>query len=189
MIERTRSSGRCSSLAWRLPQRIPDVLILPARKGLVMRREALNSEMGTCEVMLDVEPELFEDPGDLFRRQDIELQLDSRFMGTLENPSGFGTVTGTCGKTLEFYLHIRGERITNARFVTDGDQAAQQCGSTVAQLSTGRSLDEAILIGGDTVLKLLRGLPKSKVHCAFLATAAFHAAIQDWVRKGERASA
>jgi nitrogen fixation protein NifU and related proteins len=152
-----------------------------------MKEKELSSEMDKIDMMLDVEPELFEDPGDLFGSRHMELQLDSRFMGKIENPSGFGTVTGTCGKTLEFYLHICGERITNALFVTDGDQSARKCCSAVAQLSTGRSLDEAILIGGDTVLRLLCGLPKSRVHCAFLATAAFHAAIQDWMSKGERA--
>lgn len=151
-----------------------------------MHSKRLNTEKDKRDGILDIEPELFEDPEDLFRSQDIELKLDPRFMGTLENPSGFGSVTGTCGKTLEFYLDIHGQRIANALFVTDGDQITRQCGSVVAQLSKGRSLDEAILIGGDTILRLLRGLPRSKVHCAFLATAAFHAAIQDWMRKRER---
>ena len=134
----------------------------------------------------ELEPELIEDHGELSFGRDPKLhplRYNPGLLGRMENPSGYGKVTGTCGKTLEIYLHIHKKLIEDALFFTKGGLSTRRCGSAVAELSRGRALHEAALIGGDTILRLLNGLPRGKVHCAFLAAEALHAAIDDGMRK------
>jgi nitrogen fixation NifU-like protein len=134
----------------------------------------------------EAEPELTEDHRELYFGRGIKLRplrYNTRLLGRMENPSGYGKVTGTCGKSLEIYLNIQEKRIEDAMFFTDDSPTTRRCGSAVAELCTGRALEEAALIGGDTILTLLRGLPKGKVHCAFLAAEALHAALDDWMRR------
>ena len=128
-----------------------------------------------------MELELLRDDGGLFKGRVIELKHDPSIMGRMENPSGYGKITGTCGETMEVYLQIRGERIEQAMFFTDGCESSRRCGSAMAELCTGLSLDEAALIGGDTILMALKDLPRGEVHCAFLAAEALHAAIHYWM--------
>lgn len=133
----------------------------------------------------EAEPELFDDRGELSFGRDTKcrsFRYNPGLMGRMESPSGYGKVTGTCGKTLEVYLRIQKDRIEDAMFFTDECLSTKRCGSAVVELSRGRTLDEAALIGGDIILTLLRGLPKGEVHCAFLAAEALHAAIDDWLR-------
>ena len=134
----------------------------------------------------DAEPELTEDHGALYfgrSHKSRPLQYHARLFGRMGNPSGYGKITGTCGKSLEIYLRIRNNHIEDALFYTDVCLATRRCGSAVAELCTGQSLDEAASIGGDIILTLLRGLPKGKVHYAFLAAEALHAALGDYMRR------
>ncbi len=116
-------------------------------------------------------------------RKCTSLRRNAKRPEKMENPSGYGKVTGTCGKTLEIYLKIQKQVIEGATFFTDDRKLARECGSAVAELCTGLTLEEAASIGGDTILDHLGGLPKGKIHCAFLAAEALHAALRDWRRR------
>ena len=108
-------------------------------------------------------------------------EREPTLMGKLDDATSFGRVTGSCGETMEFYLKIEDHRIVDVRFYSDGCQASKACGSVAAELARGRTIDEAILIGGDTVLMVLKGLPHEEVHCAFLAAETLHEAIHRWM--------
>lgn len=116
-------------------------------------------------------------------RQIPSLHQKAGVRGRMENPSGYGKVAGTCGKSLEIYLRIPNQVIEDARFLTNDRSSTQKCGSAVVELCIGLTPDEAARIGGDTILACLGGLPKGKVHCAFLAAEALHAALDDWERR------
>ena len=49
------------------------------------------------------------------------------------------------------------------------------------RLATGKDIDEAAGIGGDTILEILGGLPEEERHCAFLAAETLMAAIHEWM--------
>jgi nitrogen fixation NifU-like protein len=104
-------------------------------------------------------------------------------MERLAEPSGYGKITGTCGETMEIYLRITGERIEAGSFFTDGCQSSRRCGALAVALVKGRNIDDAALIGGDTILMLIGDLPQNDKHCAFLAAEALHAAIHNWMIK------
>jgi nitrogen fixation NifU-like protein len=103
--------------------------------------------------------------------------------GRMKNPSGYGKVTGTCGKSLEIYLQITKQVIEDASYFTHDRSSTKKCGSAIAEICVGLKPDEAAQIGGDTILACLGGLPKGKVHCAFLAAEALHAALGDWEKR------
>ncbi len=105
-------------------------------------------------------------------------------MGRMVNASCVGRLTGNCGDSMEIYLRIRNDHIEEANFFTDGCGSSVACGSVVAELATGKDLDEAAQIDGDTVLMVLGVLPEEEKHCAFLAAETLMAAIHQWlVRK------
>jgi nitrogen fixation NifU-like protein len=134
----------------------------------------------------EAQPELMEDHGEFSFCRDPKsrpLRYNSKLFGRMKYPTGYGKITGTCGKSLEIYLRIRGGRIEDAMFYTDDCLVTRRCGSVVAELCIGRRFDEVSLIGGDTILAILRSLPKGKVHCAFLSAEALHAALEDYTRR------
>jgi NifU-like protein involved in Fe-S cluster formation len=102
----------------------------------------------------------------------------------MEDASCRGRVTGSCGETMEIQLRIQGETVQEATFVTDGCQFSIICGFLATQLSKGKTVDEVVQIGGDTILMSLKEVPESESHCAYLAAEALHAALHDWVLKG-----
>lgn len=104
-----------------------------------------------------------------------------KFMERMVDASCVGKITGKCGDTIEIYLRIVDERIRQASFFTDGCACAVACGSTVVELATGKDIDEAAGIGGDTILEILGGLPEEERHCAFLAAETLMAAIHEWM--------
>lgn len=106
-------------------------------------------------------------------------------MRRMEDASCRGKVTGTCGESMEIFLKVLGERVEDATFITDGCQFSVVCGYVATQLSKGKTVDEVIQIGGDTILMLFDKLPESETHCAYLAAEALHAAIHDWMLTGQ----
>mgnify|MGYP001574639278 FL=1 len=101
----------------------------------------------------------------------------------MTNASSVGRVTGPCGDTMEIYLQLYDDLIQNASFFTDGCASSVACGSVAAELATGMEFDEAGLIGGDTILDVLKGLPEEEHHCAYLAAEALQVAIHEWMLK------
>jgi nitrogen fixation protein NifU and related proteins len=101
----------------------------------------------------------------------------------MEAASCRGKVTGKCGESMEIGLKIQGEWVEDAAFITDGCQFSVICGYLATQLSKGKTVDEVIQIGGDTILMLFDKLPKSEIHCAYLAAEALHTAIHEWMLK------
>jgi nitrogen fixation NifU-like protein len=103
------------------------------------------------------------------------------YMGRLPQASAAAKIRGRCGDTMEMYLRIENDRIVEARFFTDGCGSSVACGLVAAKLATGKEIDEAALIGGDTILEVLNGLAEKERHCAYLAAETLQTAIHDWI--------
>jgi nitrogen fixation NifU-like protein len=109
--------------------------------------------------------------------------LQPNKMNRMPAASCSGVITGSCGETMEIYLHVECERITGASYYTNGCEFSRLCGTIATWLAFGQSLDEAAVISGDTILMAVGELPASETHCAYLAAEALHAAIHDWMLK------
>ena len=124
-----------------------------------------------------LQEQIFDETKATYGKEVFSRWQNPKFMGRMVSASGVGRLTGNCGDSMEIYLQIKNDHIEEARFFTDGCGSSVACGSVVAELATGKDLDEAAQIDGDTVLMVLGGLPEEEKHCAFLAAETLMAAI------------
>jgi nitrogen fixation NifU-like protein len=159
----------------------------PLLDGCIIVAESIEGDSMTAIKTSDweeaLEAGLFLEDKPLFDGKLVQLRFDPDRMGRMSEPSGHGKITGTCGETMEIYLRINGEHIKEATFFADGCASSRMCGALTVALVKGRNIDDAALIGGDTILMLIGDLPQNDTHCAFLAAEALHAAIHDWMVK------
>ena len=115
--------------------------------------------------------------------QALEHFVQPRNYGPLESFDGHARITGPCGDTMEFWLHVSAQRIVNVGFTTTGCDSSRAAGSMATELAKGKSLTEAEEITQADILGALGGLPKASEHCALLASNTLNAAIQDFRRR------
>ena len=111
----------------------------------------------------------------------IDHAMNPRNVGSIPSADGLGSVTGSCGDTMEIWLKVDGGKIADATFWTDGCGTTIACGSMVTEMVKGRSVAEALAINQNELLKVLGGLPEDSLHCALLAADTVKAAIQDYL--------
>lgn len=109
--------------------------------------------------------------------------------GSLKKPDSIGQVGNpVCGDVMKLYLKITknkaGEKIIkNIKFETLGCTAAIATSSVVTDLAKSQSLDSAMQITKDDVVKALGSLPQAKIHCSLLAVDALKKAINSYLNK------
>ena len=135
------------------------------------------------DFVMKLQEEIFEKTRKTYGEEVFSRWQNPKFMRKMTDPSCVGRVTGTCGDTMEIYLRMEKDQVREASFFTEGCGASVACGSMVAELVTGKDLDHAAQIGGDTVLEALGALPEEERHCAYLAAEALQAAVHEWILK------
>ena len=82
-----------------------------------------------------------------------------------------------CGDRLRFGLRIRDGRIEAARFLAYGCPPTLACGSVLAEMIEGMTIDDALKLTRKEIVGALGGLPSRKQHAAALAIETLSAAI------------
>ncbi len=82
-----------------------------------------------------------------------------------------------CGDRLHLSLRLRGGRIEAARFLAYGCPATLACGSALAEMIVGMTVEEARRITRRSIIEVLGGLPARKGHAPALAIETLHAAL------------
>lgn len=131
----------------------------------------------------DLQDQIYEETRAAYGEAAFERWLNPLYMGTIDNPDGYGRVTGSCGDTMQVFLKFENDRVQEASFLTDGCGASAVCGSFAAELALGKSPDELVDISGETILKILGGLPKEDEHCAYLAGETLQEALTEYMIK------
>ena len=108
-------------------------------------------------------------------------------MKRLNDPDGAAWTKGLCGDTMEIYLVIKEERITEAFFYTDGCTASRACGSAAANLAENKTLLDALRLSPADVLDMWDDIPQGNTHCAILAIGTVHKAIADYLLRRQNA--
>ena len=103
--------------------------------------------------------------------------------GSIHHPNGKGKITGPCGDTMNISLRIVKKRIHAARFFTDGCGATVACGNMLAKMVEGKTVEEALHISTDLLLRKLGGLPAEHMHCVKLAVDTLLDAIRHYQSK------
>jgi nitrogen fixation NifU-like protein len=109
--------------------------------------------------------------------------LNPKNIGKIENADSHVSVTGVCGDTVEIYLVVRDERISDIKFTTDGCGPTIACNSYLTRTVRGKSIEEALRTKPEDIDKYFEGLPEENKHCAKLAVITLAAAIEKYLRK------
>ena len=123
------------------------------------------------------ERETEEDAGPVFKPRNMRRMVDS---------SSQAKITGACGESMEIYLRIDEDRITDASFYTDGCLFSVLCGSVAASLAADRTVDEVGELEGESILSVLKTIPQEESHCAELAAETVRAAVHNWMVQWRR---
>ena len=133
------------------------------------------------KAMDELQTSIIEEARKVYSEKVIERWLNPKYMGEMESPQGYGSVTGQCGDTVKVYLSIYNDKIIDARFLTDGCATTIASGCMACELAMGKSFKEAFKITKEVILEQLGGLPEESIHCALLASNSLKAALTDYL--------
>jgi len=107
-------------------------------------------------------------------------------MGEMKNPDAIGRAGNLlCGDLIWLYIRLKRGKIANIKFQSLGCPVAIAVSSMITTLAKGKTLEEALKITKDDILKLTGKLPLPKIHCSVLVDDALHEAIYDYFSKNE----
>lgn len=109
--------------------------------------------------------------------------LHPQNQGILPAPDGYAQPQGTCGDTIELFLHISDDTIEQASFVGHGCAFTIACGSMLTELIHGLPLEQAAGVTAETIDQSFGGLPRDHRHCAALAALALKKAVRDFYQR------
>jgi len=133
---------------------------------------------------LELQKQIMEQIRKRYSETAIDHWQNPRNFRKIENPDGYAKVKGPCGDTMEMFLKIDKENISECGFQTDGCGTTIVCGSVSTELTLNNSFTQALaLVSADEILKELGGLPESDVHCAQLAAETLRRALADYLYK------
>ena len=84
---------------------------------------------------------------------------------------------------MKIYLKVENETIVDAKFKTFGCAAAISSSDVAMDLIKGKTIEEALKVTNQDVLKELGELPAVKIHCSILAQEGIQAAVEDYRKK------
>src|SRR5687768_3078414 len=100
----------------------------------------------------------------------MEHFMNPRNVGELADADGVGDVGNPlCGDIVRLFVKIKDNKIQKATFKTFGCRAAIATSSILTEMVQGKSVDAALKLNKDDMVKALGELPPLKQHCTKLA--------------------
>ncbi|WP_289019055.1 iron-sulfur cluster assembly scaffold protein [Desulfobacter postgatei] len=145
--------------------------------------------VSNLDAFLDkLQEEIFDEAKQALGERGFDRWRNPKYNGRMENPDGWGRVTGECGDTMEIYLKFKGNRVADASYFTDGCASSMVSGSFAAELTLGKTPEELTDITADQILEAIGRLPDDDLHCTTLAARTIQAALDNYmgtmVKKG-----
>jgi nitrogen fixation protein NifU and related proteins len=107
--------------------------------------------------------------------------------GKMKNPTAIGEVGNiVCGDVMKLYIKVIEDKIIDIKFETFGCAAAIATSSVITDLVKGKTIEQALKINKDDVIKSLEELPPIKIHCSLLSVDALKEAIYNFLIKEKR---
>jgi len=126
---------------------------------------------------------ILEDSRQIYTETVIDHAMNPRNVGELPKPDGYGRFTGSCGDSMEIWLKVENNQISDIGFMTDGCGTSIASGSMMTDMVKGANINEAEHIASEDILKALGGLPSESRHCALLAENTLKKAINNYRTK------
>jgi nitrogen fixation NifU-like protein len=128
----------------------------------------------------DLQALVMADARNIYSEKVIDNAMNPRNLGNMPDADGFARLAGSCGDTMEIWIKVKNNILNHITFMTDGCGPSIAAGSMITQISKGKTLNQALRIGQQDVLKALDGLPEENEHCALLAANTLKAALKDY---------
>jgi nitrogen fixation NifU-like protein len=141
-----------------------------------MKDAKIDSELD--RLVDDLQSRIDEEEEKVFSKKAIAEARAPSNMGPLEAPDGHARRTGSCGDTMDMFVRVVGDKVTEISFLTDGCGATVACGSMLSKMASERTLEQVMDLSDQDLLEALDGLPEENHHCARLAVAAMHGAVK-----------
>ena len=113
-------------------------------------------------------------------------------VGEKFSADGVGEVgSPACGDVMKMWIRVEKNRIVDLRWKTFGCASAISSASALSEIvleKGGMAITDALKITPKKILDRLGGLPANKIHCSVLGDSALRVAIEDFLKKKERAS-
>jgi nitrogen fixation NifU-like protein len=87
----------------------------------------------------------------------------------------------SCGNYLTVYLKVKDNRIEEVSYLVFGYPASIATSSMTSVLARGETLEEALNITEEDIVRALDGLREDKFHCSNLGSSALHNAINNYL--------
>lgn len=139
-------------------------------------------EQDVEEFVRKLQEQIYQQARELYSETVIDHWRNPRNQGAMENPDGHARIKGPCGDTMEIFLRVDDDIITEPRFLTDGCMTTLVSASMAVELASGQTTSLASGISQEDILEGLGGLPPESRHCALLAANTMWAAIQDYIQ-------
>ena len=116
----------------------------------------------------------------------IERFRNPKNVGEIADANGIGRVgNASCGDIMEIYLKIENNIVVDAKFKTFGCASAIASSDVACDLIRGRTVEDALKLTNDEIVKELDGLPAQKIHCSILASEAIALAVEYYRNGGK----
>jgi len=108
-------------------------------------------------------------------------------VGKIEDADGIGKVGNrACGDVMKLYIKVKDNKIVDIKFQTLGCAAAISSSDMLCEMAKGKTIEDALKITKNALIKELEGLPPVKIHCSVLAVDALHEAIKEYKQKQKK---
>lgn len=104
-------------------------------------------------------------------------------VGEIKKPDAHFIYTGPCGDTMEMFLKIESNIITDAKFRAIGCAGSYASASALTEMIKGKTIEEAMKLNEEDILNHLGKIPAQKIHCACLAKRTLQKAIRKYKEK------
>ncbi len=131
---------------------------------------------------------------DLYSQKVMQYFINPKNIGKIKDADSVAMVGNPkCGDVMKVYLKIdkrkkggkEEEYIKDVKVLTLGCGAAIATSSIATEIIKGKSLDNALKISNQEIVKKLGGLPKVKYHCSLLAEQGIKKAIEKYKKKND----
>ncbi|WP_455369510.1 iron-sulfur cluster assembly scaffold protein [[Eubacterium] cellulosolvens] len=120
----------------------------------------------------------------MYNKTVLEHYHNPKNVGEIKDADGIGIyMSGSCGDITKFWIKVDKEKITDAKYKTQGCAASIACGSALTELVKNKTIDETLKLTKNDILAVLDGLPEPKIHCSMLADDALKDAIRDYLTR------
>ena len=134
----------------------------------------------------DLQEKIFKEAKDVLGDKGFDRWQNPRFRGKISPCDVHAHTVGDCGDSMDIYLKLDKDRVSQASYITDGCGSSNVCGSFAAELSMGKRIEELADITGELILSKLGDVPEDEKHCAFLAAGTVQEALRRYYTKDSK---